>query len=310
MSGNPAFVSGGSGAQPPVPPPGPAPGPAPGDPPPPDQAPPERATRPAAYRRFLAWLVDFAVVVAVAVGLGFLTYHRVAALVKDVPGLAERGVWEIVTSRGDVLEATADLGRSVWGSIVLAVQQAFGLLVLFTFLYHFLCLAYTGRTLGKLVVDLRVEPRVRGRAARRAAVTTLADVGLFAVACCLLVDGRFALSVLCWVAAVVLFWANALPTLFGPGRSLADRVAGTSVAASQLYRAVARATAEGSRAAWQASQQLGQRVGQAGQQLGQRFGQASQQLGQQVTDPERRRAAFDRARAAADRVRRRREPET
>ncbi|MGP4109526.1 RDD family protein [Streptomyces sp. 4N509B] len=272
-----------------------------------------RPDRPAASRRLLAWLVDFSVVVAAAVGLGFLTYHRIAGLVTDVPALSERGVWQLLTSRGDVLEAAESLGVSVWGSIVLAVQQAFAALIAFAFLYHFLCVAFGGRTLGKALADLRVVPEPDGatqggrvprrRAALRAAVTTVADVATFSVACCLLVDGQFLLSVLCWAVAVALFWANALPAAGGRGRSLADRLAGTAVTGGGLLRAAARVTADGGRAAWQASQQAGQRVGQAGQQVGRQLGQQAGRIGRQVASSDRGRAALDRARSAARRRR-------
>ncbi|MET9757454.1 hypothetical protein ABZ016_00115 [Streptomyces sp. NPDC006372] len=63
----------------------------------------------------------------------------------------------------------------------------------------------------------------------RAAVTTAADVAVYAVACVLLVEGQVVLSVLVWAVAVLLFLLNALPVLSPGRRSLADRVAGTSV---------------------------------------------------------------------------------
>jgi hypothetical protein len=63
----------------------------------------------------------------------------------------------------------------------------------------------------------------------RAAVTTAADVAVYAVACVLLIEGHFLLSVLVWAVAVLVFLVNALPVLFPGRRSLADRVAGTEV---------------------------------------------------------------------------------
>ncbi|MER5830784.1 RDD family protein [Streptomyces sp. NPDC002130] len=192
-------------------------------------------------RRALAWLVDFALVVALASALAVLTFHRVSALVTDVPELATRGGFDLLTSRGDVLDASQDLGLSLWNKSVLYVGQAFGLLVLTVFLNQWACLSLAGRTVGKALVGLKVttnSPR-RVRAARRAAVTTAADVAVYAVACVLLVEGQVVLSVLVWAVAVVLFLLNALPVLSPARRSLADRFAGTSVTGIGLSSPVA-----------------------------------------------------------------------
>jgi hypothetical protein len=180
-------------------------------------------------RRALAWLIDFALVVAVASLLAVLTFHRISALVTDVPELATRGAFDLLTSRGDVQAVSEGMGLKLWDKSVLYVEQAFGLLVLTVFLYQWACLALAGRTLGKGIAGLRVGPRLPGRAVRRAAVSTAADIAVFAVACVLLVEGRFVLSVLMWLAAVALFLFNALPVLGPRRRSLADRVAGTEV---------------------------------------------------------------------------------
>lgn len=180
-------------------------------------------------RRFTAWLVDFALVLAAAVLLAVLTFHRITALVTDVPELAARSGWDILTSHGDVLDASGDLGVGLWDDMISAVVQAFVLLVLLTFLYQWATLAFTGRTVGKAVLGLRIDRRSAGRAARRATVTTVADVALYAVACILVLEGEFALSVVVWAAAVVMFFLNALPVLLPAHRSLADRFSGTTV---------------------------------------------------------------------------------
>ena len=114
-------------------------------------------------RRATAWVVDFALVVALASVLAVLTFHRVSALVTDVPELATRGGFDLLTSRGDVLDASQDLGLSLWNKSVLYVEQAFGLLVLTVFLYQWACLALGGRTLGKALVGLKVTPNLPRR---------------------------------------------------------------------------------------------------------------------------------------------------
>lgn len=189
-----------------------------------------------AFRRATAWLIDFALVAALASLLAVLTFNRMSALVTDVPELAARGGFDLLTSRGDVLDASAGLGTSLWDKSVGYVQQAFGLLVVAAFLYQWACLALAGRTVGKALTGLKVTPHTPRRAALRAAVTTATDVAVYAVACVLLVEGEIVLSVLVWLVAVALFLLNALPVLGGRRRSLADRVAGTSVASVELSR--------------------------------------------------------------------------
>ena len=180
-------------------------------------------------RRILAWCLDFALVIVAASALAVLTFHRISALVTDVPSLAARGGLDLLTSRGDVLHASEGLGLSVWHKVVRCVEEGFGLLVLATFLYQWASLALTGCTLGKALTGLRVTPSPGRRAALRAAVTTTVDVAVYALACVLLVEGHFLMSMLVWALAVVVFFLNALPVLFPGRRSLADRVAGTTV---------------------------------------------------------------------------------
>ncbi|MEV0981568.1 RDD family protein [Streptomyces sp. NPDC049915] len=188
-------------------------------------------------RRAVAWFIDFALVVAAASALAVLTFHRISALVTDVPELATRGGLDLLTSRGDVLGASEHLGSSLWHKAVLYVEQAFAVLVLATFAYQWACLVLLGRTVGKGVLGLRVAEAAPRRAALRAAVTTAADVAVYAVACVLLIGGHFALSFLVWALAMLLFLVNALPVFSPSRRSLADRIAGTAVTGLGLSRA-------------------------------------------------------------------------
>ena len=180
-------------------------------------------------RRAVAWFIDFALVLTAASLLAVFTFHRITALVTDVPELATRGGFDLLTSRGDVVDASETLGLSLWDKAVLDVEEAFGALVVVTFLYQWACLALLGRTLGKGLLGLRVTPCRSRHSVLRAVVTTAADVAVYALACVLLIEGRFVLSVVVWGAAVVLFLVNAAPVLSPGGRSLADLLAGTSV---------------------------------------------------------------------------------
>ncbi|MFI0352755.1 RDD family protein [Actinomadura sp. 9N407] len=211
--------------------------------------PPEAVARVRVWRRAAAWSIDFALVIAVAVALGAWTWTRIGALITSVPALAEKSAWGLLSSRGDVKGASVDFGLSLWGTASGYVVQAFAALVLIAFLYHFAALTWKGRTLGKLALDLRVEPSGRdrlgkGQALARAASAGVADVGLYALACCLLLRGDFVLSVTLWVLAVAVFWLNALPVLFPGNRTFTDRVTGTRVARSHLLRAAAGQAAQ------------------------------------------------------------------
>lgn len=215
----------------------------------------------------LAWVLDFTVVLAVAVLFGSFTFHRISGHVTEL-GVAGESVWRILGSGGNIPGMAAGVASSIWDTAVLYVMEAFAALVLFAFAYQFVALAWTRGTLGKALTGLRVVPNGpemsgslgRRRAAVRAMVTAVTDVACYAAACCLLLSGEFLLSMLCWVTAVIIFWVNALPTLFGAGRSLADRLAGTSVTEAQLFRAVAYAATERGQAVWQGGRQVAQQV--------------------------------------------------
>ncbi|MFI0815080.1 RDD family protein [Streptomyces sp. NPDC021098] len=190
---------------------------------------------PARTRRLCAWALDFVVIGAVAVLLGWFTFHRISAEATDVTSLAGTSAWKVITSDGDLVGAGQGVGESLWRFAVNSVWQAFGALFLFAFAYHFLSLALLSRTPGQALTALSVVRRVdgarpgRGQAAVRATVITLADVGWYGLACCLLAGGEVVLSVLCWIIAVAFFACNAGLALVGSRRSLADRLAGVTV---------------------------------------------------------------------------------
>ncbi|WP_329570466.1 hypothetical protein [Kitasatospora sp. NBC_01266] len=228
------------------------------------------------FRRGLAWLVDFALVLGLATLLGVLTFHRIGAMLVNVPGLAGQGVWQLLKSRGDYVGAGEGLGLSLWHSAISDVRQGFVALVLLTFLYQFATLALAGRTLGKALFGLRVHGVLpaavsgavldavsgalsaaapgglrrglrRRPAAIRGAVTAVADIGCFAVACCVLAGGAFLVAAVLWALAVLVFWANALPALTGERRSVADRLAGTRVGTVAVLQPAAALAQQGLR---------------------------------------------------------------
>ncbi|MEY9948584.1 RDD family protein [Kitasatospora sp. GAS1066B] len=214
------------------------------------------APRTGVFRRGFAWLVDFAVVLGLAMLLGVLTFHRIGAMLISVPGLAGQSVWQLIKSRGNYVGAGEGLGLSLWHSAISDVQQGFVALVLLTFLYQFATLALAGRTLGKALFGLRVHGAAphglrrglhRRPAAIRGAVTTVADIGCFAAACCALAAGAFVLAAVLWAVALLVFWVNALPALAGERRSVADRLSGTRVGAVAVLQPAAAFAQQGLR---------------------------------------------------------------
>ncbi|MFJ8313269.1 MULTISPECIES: hypothetical protein [unclassified Streptomyces] len=187
---------------------------------------PGNPDRPSIARRAVAWSVDFALVLAAAYAIGVHTAHQISDVWSNAPHLG-LSTWQIVTGDGGAIGKAGHLATSLWHQVVVSVIQGFLLLAATTFAYHWATLTFAGRTLGKVLVGVRITPHTPGRAAARAAVTTLADVGCFAFACCLLVSGHLVWAVLAWLGAVAAFWFNALSAY--SGRTVADRVAGTVV---------------------------------------------------------------------------------
>lgn len=192
---------------------------------PPAPAPP----RPVTLRRVLAWTADFALVLLLAWLLGGLTLRRALVHFADAADLVRSDGWELLTGRGDAVDRIEHLLWTTWRRVALLVIQAFALLVAGTFLYHWISLALFRRTPGKALAGLEVASCTRRAAAVRAAVSTTADVACFALACCLLVSGAFAAAFAVWLISVIVFWSNVLPALTASRRSMADRLAGTTV---------------------------------------------------------------------------------
>ncbi|MGW2864153.1 RDD family protein [Streptomyces sp. NPDC001205] len=197
---------------------------------PPGLLPPQSRAVVAVARRGVAWSIDFALILLAACAIGVHTGHRITDAWADAPGL-DLSSWQIITGDGTAIGKAGQIATSLWQQVVTAVIQGFLILACTTFLYHWSTLALAGRTLGKAVVGLRITPRTPARTAARALVTTLADVGCYSFACCLLVSGHLVLSVFAWLGAVAFFWFNALAAY--TGRTVADRAAGTTVVPAQ-----------------------------------------------------------------------------
>ncbi|MRH88090.1 hypothetical protein GFY24_11655 [Nocardia sp. SYP-A9097] len=194
-------------------------------------------------RRVAAWAVDFALITTFAVLLGVVTHYRITDYLSGWAELTGTGVWDVLQSNGDWGGAGKTFGLDVVHGVLVLIIEAFGALIVATFAYQFVGLAWKGRTFGKMLLDLRVRS-VRGerdhlgrwQAARRAFAGTMTDVGIYSFACIALLAGSFFLSFLLWLTALVLLAANAFALLGASHRSLVDRFAGTAVVGTELYR--------------------------------------------------------------------------
>ncbi|WP_280408795.1 RDD family protein [Nocardia brasiliensis] len=192
-------------------------------------------------RRLAAWGIDFALIVGVAVLLGVVTHYRVADYLSSWTDLGQTGVWDVVRSNGDWGGAGKTFGLDVVQQVLLYVIEAFVALIVVTFGYQFVSLAWRGRTVGKALLELEVRSTGdadlrRSQAAGRAFAGTMTDVGLYAAACIALLAGKFALSLVLWLIAVGVLIANAVPVFAGKRRSVIDRLCGTAVVRAGLYR--------------------------------------------------------------------------
>ncbi|MEU7141945.1 RDD family protein [Nocardia sp. NPDC046473] len=254
--------------------------------PPPDIAP--------AGRRIAAWAIDFALIVAAAVLLGSITHYRIADYLSGWPGLAESGGWDLFRANGDWGGAGKTFGWDVFGEILLLIGEAFVALVLLVFAYQFAALVWKGRTLGKFLLDIRVHSLAdpqgalgKWQSARRAFASTLVDVGLYAGACLALLAGKFVLSLVLWVIAVAALVLNAV-TLAG-GRTMIDRIAGTTVVRAGLYQK-----------SWQAARDVAllEHGTQVGVERMQAVGNAMKQQAQHLAEDERLRQLRESTQAA------------
>lgn len=188
-------------------------------------------------RRFLAWLIDFVLVITV---LGALLYSAFTAVLDDAFGTGLKAL--LKGDAGVVVDA-------LW-PIVGACLAAAGI----QFAYQSLGLRLRGQTLGKALLDLRVRSRKSSlgnssltwsRAARRAALTTLAETGLWSLACVVLFLGLPLLSFAVWLLGVAVFAVNLTPLPGARRRTVIDRMAGTVVGPAATLQAVVRNAVEG-----------------------------------------------------------------
>jgi hypothetical protein len=275
--------------------------------------PPRKASRPPAadgdpapnWPRIGSWAIDAGIVLVIAVILGASTLESLQSSVATrVAVNVPQELYGLLFSGANVEQAAADLGGTVWRTIVSKVQRTILIVILIEAAYHFVMVAWKGRTVGRLVTDLQVRrldrskwkppenavPVSRWKAIKsvtgpgvfpsltRALITAATGSGLYGLSWIILIHGNFGLAFLTWLAAVGLLVANILFALIGKRSSVSDRVSRTVVVRTLNY-AKAAAAAERARHAAQVSAQV---AAQISRENAERFAQS--QTVQQLKD--------------------------
>ena len=191
------------------------------------------------FRRTLGWFIDTMTVMVpagVLVGLAVVTVAPglpayLGAVAGEVGRSSPLGLF---THRGQGAAGVGDLAADEWGIVAMPLIGALLLVPMIQFLYLSVLLGWRGRTLGQMLVDLRIgrmgmdfpRPR-RARTLRWAFGTTVVESGLTAVALVALLVGEFRIAALLVAVAVAAFWINACVVVGPRRRTIVDRLCGT-----------------------------------------------------------------------------------
>lgn len=244
--------------------------------PPYQPAPPPPAPRPG--RRIAARAIDFALLALVFSVLATVTVQGIGDRFANVmPGRVISALTDVLFSGGDVGAAADELGDSAWRMVVSRVQTSIFILIGFHLVYETATNLWQGRTIGRMVLDLRLAGRGRprvgvGQALGRALVTVVCTGGLYGLAWIALLHGSFAGGFMLWLLSLAALAVYVLLALVGRGRrSLGDRVAGTNVVHAGVYamagRAARRAAQSGTAAAHTAAEAARRGAAQTAQQI-------------------------------------------
>jgi uncharacterized RDD family membrane protein YckC len=211
------------------------------------------------FRRVMAWLIDYTIVLipsVVVVGLAISSVvHGLPAYVGGVAGeFGWSRLMRLVTHAGAEPGALRAAVSSEWIPLVLPLIGALLLVPVIQFAYQAAMLSWRGRTVGKMLADTRVgmtgdeAPRVRkGAALRRAFSTTLLETGVVSLAFAIVVFGELTIGLFIWGIAVLAFWLNAFAALGPRRRTIVDRLSGTVVVRRALSTEVAQVAIEATR---------------------------------------------------------------
>lgn len=240
--------------------------------------PPPAVPVPGAWRRIAARAIDFALLALAFSLLATITVQGISDRFANVmPGRVFGAVTDVLLSGGDVGAAADDLGDSAWRMVVSRIQTSILILIGLHLVYETAANLWQGRTVGRMVLDLRLvgrnSPRVGvGQALARALVTVVCTGGLYGLAWIALLHGGFGGGFALWLLSVGAVVVYALLALVGRGRrSLGDLVAGTNTVPAGVYavagRAVFHAAQSGTAAAHAAAEAARRGAAQRAQQI-------------------------------------------
>lgn len=197
-------------------------------------------------RRAMAWAIDFLIVLvpSVALLIAALT-SLVHALPGYVGGVASSGLVNVIMHHGEGVGGLGAAASEEWTSFVQPLVWSLLAVPVIQFGYLGVALAWRGRTLGAIVMGVRVgaatDPTglLRARALRRAFLTTLIESGFLCLALAVVTIGQLSIGGLLVAAAVMAYWLNLLLLLGPRRRTLVDRFAGTVVVRSARFGAAA-----------------------------------------------------------------------
>ena len=200
-----------------------------------------RTAEPVGFRRVAARSIDIGLALGVAAVIVAISHWRITELITTWPEYAELGVRGALGWEGEVIETGRVVGLQALDDVRPIVVQGFVALVVVVLAYHLTALLWRDRTLGHLVLDLRVRDAVsaglgRSRAVRRALTSAVLDIGVYVAAWLALVSGRFVLGATLWVIAVAVLLIDAMLACGPAHRSLTDRLSGTAVERADLHR--------------------------------------------------------------------------
>ncbi|GAB3657886.1 RDD family protein [Glycomyces tarimensis] len=152
---------------------------------------------PKAGRKIAARAVDAAIGALVVSLVATLTFQSIGERASNlVPAQAIGAVVDVLFSGGDVEAATDEVGTSVWNMVVSRIRGSIFILIGLHLLYETGANLWKGRTLGRMLLDLRIAARGRsgvgfGRALVRAVVTVACTGSLYGLAWIVLLQGDF-----------------------------------------------------------------------------------------------------------------------
>ncbi len=217
-------------------------------------------------RRLLAWAVDFAILVAAAAAIGWLTYTLAIDSLRSVADMGTIGVSNFMSNRRSWAEFATSTGMDVARNMRVYALGGLGTLLFVATIYFWVSIGLANRTLGMAAADVRLgRARVPSvgpgwtHSSLWALLRAITDIGVFAAACAAPMFGAFGLAFALWVISVAWLLFNGFLAARS-GFSLNDRLGGVVLVPAGGFANAARVARGAAGAATAQAQTL---VGQA-----------------------------------------------